>query len=126
MKGSAFLYPALFKTAILPPLLTNIGLRQLGLGWNHYFLVIALYLLAWPALFALRSYWAVVVTTYRARQLGARDIPRVKGKWPLNLDILRDWAKSGSEEEVGWMMVLLGRQYGTTYNTRVLGEDQVS
>jgi hypothetical protein len=126
MKGSDFLYPALFKTAVLPLLLTNIGLRQVGLGWNHYLLVIALYLFSWPALFALRSYWDVVVTTYRARQLGASDIPRVKGKWPLNLDILRDWAKSGSEEEVGWMMVLLGRQYGTTYNTRVLGEDQVS
>ena len=44
----------------------------------------------------------------------------------MNLDVLVDWSKSGSEEEVGRMMVLLSREYGGTYNTRVLGEDQVS
>lgn len=68
---------------------------------------------------------SLVTSSRKASALGAVDIPRVKGAWPLNIDVLLNWAKSGTEEEVGRMMVLMGRQYGETYNTRVLGEDQV-
>jgi hypothetical protein len=62
--------------------------------------------------------------TKQSQAVGAEKIPIVKGRYWLNLDILLDWAKS-SDDEVGWIMVLLGRKYGTTYNTRVLAADQV-
>ncbi|WVR05800.1 hypothetical protein IAU60_002825 [Kwoniella sp. DSM 27419] len=124
MKGSRFLLPALFKTVILPPVLACIVLHILALPLSPVSTLLV-YLASFPLLFIARSHYALFRSTRRATAKGARDIPRVEGRWPLNLDILVDWAKSGSEEEVGRMMVLLGRRYGRTYNTRVLGEDQI-
>lgn len=125
MKGAQFLVPALLKTAVAPPLICYILLRYPPV---HLPLPVRLilYLISWPVLFIIRSRISLHRSTVAARQAGAQPIPRVKGKWPLNLDVLVDWGKSGSEEEVGRMMVLLSRRYGVTYNTRVLGEDQVS
>ncbi|WVW82196.1 hypothetical protein I302_104202 [Kwoniella bestiolae CBS 10118] len=122
MKGSKFLLPALFKTLILPPSLFTLLLLLLppSTPWK-----IIGYILSFPIVYIVRSNLSVYLSTRRAKALGARDIPRVKGRWPLNLDILVDWAKSGSEEEVGRMMVLLKRRWGGSYNTRVLGEDQI-
>lgn len=123
MKGGRFLLPALFKTLILPPLIAAL--------FTHHFpslslsLTALIYLISFPALYVFRSYVTLVTSSRKASALGAVDIPRVKGAWPLNIDVLLNWAKSGTEEEVGRMMVLMGRQYGETYNTRVLGEDQV-
>ncbi|WVQ97197.1 hypothetical protein IAU59_004307 [Kwoniella sp. CBS 9459] len=124
MKGSRFLVPALVKTVILPPLIVVCLLRVVPFQLLLPVRFLAC-LISFPLLFFLRSHYAALQTTRHAKSLGAIDIPRVKGRWPLNLDVLADWAKSGSEEEVGRMMVLLGRKYGTTYNTRVLGEDQI-
>jgi hypothetical protein len=144
MKGSQFLVPALFKALVLPPLLvytilhilprlafakpTPLSLSSplpspLGLG---LVLIIAVYLLSFPVIFILRSAFCAWTSSWAAKKLGAEIIPRVKGRWVLNVDILLDWARSGSDDEVGRMMVVLGRRYGGTYNTRVLGEDQVS
>ncbi|WRT64043.1 uncharacterized protein IL334_000971 [Kwoniella shivajii] len=126
MKGSKFLYPAVLKTLIVPPLLWSCILVFLPTSIGSLLVLRALgWILSFPVVFIIRSHFSLLVSTRQARALGATDIPRVKGRWPLNLDILVDWAKSGSEEEVGRMMVLLGRKYGNTYNTRVLGEDQI-
>ncbi|OCF41408.1 cytochrome P450 monooxygenase pc-2 [Kwoniella heveanensis CBS 569] len=124
MKGSQFLVPALLKTVVLPPLLVSCILKAIPLR-VPLALGITAYLVSFPLLFILRSHSVAIQSTRHARSLGAVDIPRVHGRWPLNLDVLADWAKSGSDEEVGRMMVLLGRKYGKTYNTRVLGEDQI-
>ena len=125
MQGGTFLYPALLKTVILPPALVLVLRGTIG-GDIPILLLIFLYLASWPTLFALRAQRASIASNLRARRLGARVIPRVRGRLPLNFDVLLDWSRSGSEEEVGRMMVLLGRTYGRTYNTRVLGEDSVS
>jgi hypothetical protein len=125
MQGGTFLYPALFKTVLLPPTLVLLLQRTIFAG-IPLLLLFGLYIASWPAVFALRAYRANISSTLRARRLGARVIPRVRGRLPLNFDVLLDWSRSGSEEEVGRMMVSLGRIYGRTYNTRVLGEDSVS
>ncbi|WWD18044.1 hypothetical protein CI109_102491 [Kwoniella shandongensis] len=125
MKGSRFLLPALFKTIVLPPLLVYLFLCLPILNLTSSLVPIPTYIISFPLLFILRSYLSLLRSQRHARSLGAIDTPRVKGRWPLNLDVLRDWARSGSEEEVGRMMVLLERKYGKTYNTRVLGEDQI-
>lgn len=123
MKGGRFLLPALFKTLLLPPLIAAL--------FTHHFPSLSLsftaliYLLSFPALYVFRSYTSLVASSWKASALGAIDIPRVRGTWPLNIDVLLNWAKSGTADEVGRMMVLMARQYGGTYNTRVLGEDQV-
>ncbi|WWC66441.1 uncharacterized protein I206_100343 [Kwoniella pini CBS 10737] len=126
MKGSKFLFPALLKTLIIPPVIFALLLRLLSskIELNVLFKIVG-YISSFTVVYILRSYISVYLSTRRAKSLAAKDIPRVKGRWPLNLDILVDWAKSGSEEEVGRMMVLLSRKYGKTYNTRVLGEDQI-
>ena len=123
MKGGTFLYPALLKTLLLPPILCFIFIHILPS--LPIFISLLLYALSWPTLFIFRSHLAAWICSYKAHQLGARDIPRVKGKSVLNFDVLLDWSRSGTEEEAGRMMVLLGRKYGGTYNTRVLGEDSV-
>ncbi|KAK8865776.1 hypothetical protein IAR55_000923 [Kwoniella newhampshirensis] len=125
MKGSRFLLPALFKTVVLPPLLTYLILHLATTSSPNALVRIGLYVFSFPISYVLRSQLSSFSSTRQAKKLGAIDIPRVKGRWPLNLDILRDWARSGSEDEVGRMMLLLERQYGKTYNTRVLGEDQI-
>lgn len=124
MKGGTFLYPALLKTLVLPPILTLFLTRFIPT--LHPLLLISLCISSCPALFIFRSYLAIWVSTYKARKLGAEDIPRVRGKMLLNFDVLLDWSRSGTDEEAGRMMVVLGRKYGGTYNTRVLGEDSVS
>jgi hypothetical protein len=123
MRGQAFLLPALFKTLVAPPVLTAVVLAILPP--IPVTLALLLYVIAFPALFSLRGQISIWRHDKQARAIAAVPITRVSGKWPLNLDVLVDWAKSGAEEEVGRMIVLLSRNYGRTFNTRVLGEDQV-
>jgi hypothetical protein len=123
LQGGTFLYPALCKTVILPPLLAHILLRAVPALPPSARLI--LYLASFPCLFIFRSYLSLWLSSIRAHRLGAIDIPRISGQWPLNLDVLADWAKSGSEEEVGWMIRVMEGKIGRTFNTRVLGEDQV-
>ena len=60
----------------------------------------------------------------RASYWNASPVPRVKGNLPLNVDIMLAWLKH-RDEDVGRMFVELSRTYGGTFNTRVLGEDQI-
>lgn len=122
INGTSYLLAPLLKSILLPLLLTHLIVRQFNL---HPLIVFIYYLSSLPLLYILRTQWSVFQHDRAARRAGAMPIPRVRGRFPLNVDILLDWARSGSEEEVGRMMVLLGRKYGRTYNTRVLGEDQV-
>lgn len=130
-KGSKYLLPALLKTVILPPLIA-LFLFHLPLPHplngiiNHAVFRICLYIASWPLIYVLRTKYSLYRSSLSARNLGAREIERVKGRWWMNLDVMVDWSRSGREEEVGRMLVLLGRKYGGVYNTRVLGEDQVS
>jgi hypothetical protein len=120
-----YLVESLIKTWICPPFLLSLLVEYFDLNVSIPALVL-LHMLTIPSLYILRTHISVYRSDRAAHRLGAKPIPRVKGKLPLNVDVVLDWAKSGSEEEVGRMMVLLGRKYGKTYNTRALGEDQVS
>lgn len=55
---------------------------------------------------------------------GASHVPRVRGKLPLNIDVLLAWLHH-ADEDVGRMFYDLSQQYGPTFNTCVLGEDQI-
>lgn len=124
IKGGRYFLPALIKSLLLPLVFTYslIHLAHPSMPWlSQAFL----YSAALPLLYHLRCLYSVFRSDAAARRCGASPTPRVKGRYPLNIDVLLDWAKSGSEEEVGRMMVLLSREYGSTYNTKVLGEDQV-
>ncbi|KAJ9105434.1 hypothetical protein QFC21_001805 [Naganishia friedmannii] len=71
---------------------------------------------------------SLVKQQFDARRLHpeAVPIPRVRGRWPFNTDILMDWMASSKDEYLGEGMISrLERIYGQTLNTRVLGEDSV-
>lgn len=58
------------------------------------------------------------------RNKNAKPIPRVRGRYPLNFDILLSWLNH-ADEDVGRLFHDLSKRYGPTFNTRVLGEDQI-
>lgn len=123
MRGLQLLLPSAIKTVVLPLVLTRLiifvvpGLQGILAGLA--------YLLSLPAAYVARVRLALYRADRHAAQAGVRPIPRVQGRLPLNVDVVLDWARSGTEDEVCRMMVELGRTYGKTYNTRALGEDQV-
>lgn len=64
------------------------------------------------------------VNDLRAAHWRVRRVPRVKGRLPLNIDVMLAWLRH-REEDVGRLFVDLQRLHGHTFNTRVLGEDQI-
>lgn len=59
--------------------------------------------------------------------LGAVPVPRVRGRWPGNLDIVLGFIRSLREDYPMQFMNDLFEQYGSdTLNLRMLWEDQVS
>lgn len=68
--------------------------------------------------------WIVQLCHRREAQArGARMIPRVRGRLPLNLDVVAGW-RAGTYVGSGMILKLVG-QYGKTLNTRAMGEDSV-
>jgi hypothetical protein len=64
------------------------------------------------------------MNTLRASYWNAKLVPRVGGRMILNIDIMLAWLKH-RDEDVGRLFVNLQRIHGNTFNTRVLGEDQI-
>jgi hypothetical protein len=60
----------------------------------------------------------------RASHWNAKLVPRVRGRMIFNIDIMLAWLKH-RDEDVGRLFVNLQRVHGNTFNTRVLGEDQI-
>jgi hypothetical protein len=60
----------------------------------------------------------------RASHWNAKLVPRVRGRMIFNIDIMLAWLKHRNED-VGRLFVNLQRIHGNTFNTRVLGEDQI-
>lgn len=62
-----------------------------------------------------------------ARRMGARPIPRVRGKWPGNADVYLQLLKAYSTTYVGSFYLKLFEEYQTTtLNLRLLWQDFVS
>ena len=64
------------------------------------------------------------MNTLRASHWNAKLVPRVQGRMILNIDIMLAWLKH-RDEDVGRLFVNQQRIHGNTFNTRVLGEDQI-
>jgi hypothetical protein len=60
----------------------------------------------------------------RASHWNAKLVPRVRGRMIFNIDIMLAWLKH-RDEDVARLFVDLQRIHGNTFNTRVLGEDQI-
>jgi len=51
-------------------------------------------------------------------------IPQVQGRYFFNLDVMIAWLRH-RDEDVGRLFVNYQRIYGNTFNTRVLGDNQI-
>lgn len=64
------------------------------------------------------------INSLRASHWNAKLVPRVRGRRILNIDIMLAWLKH-RDKDVGRLFVDAQRIHGNTFNTRVLGEDQI-
>jgi hypothetical protein len=60
----------------------------------------------------------------RASHWNAKLVPLVRGRMIFNIDIMLAWLRH-RDEDVGRLFVAAQRLHGNTFNTRVLGEDQI-
>ncbi|KAJ7679274.1 cytochrome P450 [Mycena polygramma] len=113
------------KALFLPPLLSVAVLCALfGLRLN--IIVLGAATLSIPLAISARSYLSLKAQDRAARNLGAKVIPRVKGKWPGNLDVALRVVKSFEEGYVLQIFADLLHEYDTTtLNTRLFWDDQI-
>lgn len=127
MQYSPFLAAAVLRNIVVPLVVTWLAtqLLHISLAWR---IRLPVYIAALIVSFWLLSYVSLFRQNWVARRLHpqAVPIPRVKGRWPLNLDVMVDWMQSSKSEYLGeGMIATLEKKYGKTMNTRVLGEDSV-
>ncbi|GBE85606.1 Cytochrome P450 52E2 [Sparassis crispa] len=90
-------------------------------------------LLAFPAYLAFAAVWAYAVALYtdlaqdrEAGRLGARQIPRVVGKWPGNIDVLLQLLEASPKSYISMFQLALFEKYqSTTINLRLLWQDWI-
>lgn len=129
-----WLNPKLYRTRLLLDILRIfvfpcLALFELCRGAN-----VRLGYLAFPAHVGAVILWGYVRNIYyditqlrEARQLGAKPVPRIKGKWPGNIDILFRMMKAFKTAYLMDVYLELFQEYQcTTLNTRILWVDQVS
>ncbi|CAE6436778.1 unnamed protein product [Rhizoctonia solani] len=85
----------------------------------------ALYVLAVPTFWGFRNVVREGMREREAKRLGARTVPKVKGKWPGNIDILIKLVKSTHTGYVAEVWDEFAKQYGNTFNMRILWSDMV-
>ncbi|CEL62808.1 Cytochrome P450 52A1 OS=Candida tropicalis GN=CYP52A1 PE=1 SV=3 [Rhizoctonia solani AG-1 IB] len=89
------------------------------------FLLGALYVFAVPAFWGVRNVVRDALREREAKRLGARVIPRVKGKWPGNIDIMIKLVASVHGSYVASVWDELSKEYGNTFNMRLLWDDMI-
>ncbi|KAJ7848599.1 hypothetical protein B0H14DRAFT_2582916 [Mycena olivaceomarginata] len=95
----------------------------LGLSVNRFTLAAAI--LSIPLTISTRSFISLRSQDRAAKHLNAQVIPRVKGKWPENLDVAIGIVNSFEEGHVLQIFADLLREHNTTtVNTRLFWDDQ--
>ncbi|CEL62811.1 Cytochrome P450 52E2 OS=Candida apicola GN=CYP52E2 PE=3 SV=1 [Rhizoctonia solani AG-1 IB] len=112
----------------IPILLTYLVLRLSqcqSTSWPQSLLFGILYILSVPLFWSVRNIIRLRLQDREARRLGARPIPRIKGKWPGNIDVLVDMFKTMQKGYIGEWVHKMSLIYGPTFNTRVMWEDVI-
>lgn len=89
--------------------------------------------LALPAHFLAIILWGCIRNVYydinqvrEAKRMGAKPVPRIKGKWPGNIDVLLRMMKAFKTAYLMDVYLELFQEYKcSTLNTRILWVDQV-
>jgi len=114
----------ILQALVVPPVLVSLCCRTLNLwfGWWS----IPAHLLAIPLAVFIRVQYSDFVQARQARQLGARPIPRVVGKWPGNIDVMLKLKKGLASQYICEPFLDLFEEYQcTTLNTRFLWVDNI-
>lgn len=115
----------IFRVIVLPPLLLSAlaHFLHVRLRWWSFPAYLLSILLAAVA----RVQHTQLVQRREAKQLGARHIPRVVGKWPGNIDVMLKMRKAFASNYIYNPYLELFEEYQcTTLNTRFLWMDNVS
>ncbi|KAJ7159063.1 cytochrome P450 monooxygenase CYP63 [Mycena crocata] len=116
---------SLAKALCVPPLL-SLAVLCLVLGYPLDAFSVFAAVISIPATISIRSYLSMRAQDRTAKRLNATVIPRVKGKWPGNLDVALRVVKSFEEGYVLQIFADLFREYDTTtVNTRLFWDDQM-
>ncbi|EIW84467.1 cytochrome P450 monooxygenase pc-3 [Coniophora puteana RWD-64-598 SS2] len=76
-----------------------------------------------PSAFLLGVAYDTLSQRRRAAALGARLVPRVKGRWPGNMDVVIEQAEEVDRDYMGSYFLKLEQKYGKVYNVRYLWDD---
>ena len=115
----------IFCAIVLPPLILSAlaHLFRARLGWWS----VPTYLLSILLAAIAKVQYGQLVQSREAKQLGARLIPRVVGKWPGNIDVMLKMKKAFASSYIYNPYLELFEEYQcTTLNTRFLWMDNVS
>ncbi|EIW77750.1 cytochrome P450 monooxygenase CYP63 [Coniophora puteana RWD-64-598 SS2] len=114
----------LFRTLVVPPLVLAAGCRWGDIRLGYWSL--PAYLLSIVVAFFARVQYSELLQAREARQLGARPIPRVVGKWPGNIDVMLRLSKAFKDSYIYDPYLELFEEYqSTTLNTRILWTDSI-
>lgn len=116
---------SLAKALFLPPLVSLVVLCPvLGFPLGTFSMISAA--LSIPFIISARSYASAWSQDRAAKSLNAASIPRVRGKWPGNIDVAVRVVKSFEEGYILQIFADLLQEYNTsTLNTRLFWDDQV-
>ncbi|KAI0041067.1 cytochrome P450 [Auriscalpium vulgare] len=116
---------SIFQALLLPPIFTALAVRILA-GRSLPLLTVLLALASIPSTIAVRASYEEWFQSREARRLGARPIPRVRGRWPGNFDVVLKIVKSFESGYVLQGFADLFEEYQcTTLNTRFFWGDQI-
>ncbi|KAJ7075004.1 cytochrome P450 monooxygenase CYP63 [Mycena belliarum] len=116
---------ALAKALFLPPLV-SLAVLGLILGVPVNLLSVTIAAFSIPLTISARSYLSERAQDRAAKSLNATVIPRVKGKWPGNLDVALRIVKSFENDYVLQVFADIFREYDArTVNTRLFWHDQM-
>jgi hypothetical protein len=123
------LLETILPTILAPPLLAAILLRFVSYWLPNaldYLPSLLLYVLSIPLCFILQVQMTEWKQRREAEKLGARMVPRIRGRWPGNLDILLRIMKSTETHyHMDWAKEMMEEAGSTTINTRLLWGNQV-
>lgn len=127
------LNPKLYRTRLVLDVLRIFVLPAVVLeelchafGFRLGLLKLPAYFLAIMMAGSLRNAFYDIKQVQEAKRLGAKPIPRIKGKWPGNIDVLFRMMKAFKTAYLMDVYLELFQEYKcTTLNTRILWVDQV-
>ncbi|KAG0701446.1 cytochrome P450 monooxygenase CYP63 [Suillus ampliporus] len=114
----------IFQALVVPPVLVSLCCRTLNLQFGWWSIPAPFLAISLAAFIRVR--YSDFVQAREARQLGARPIPRVVGKWPGNIDVMIKLKKALASQYISEPYLELFEEYQcTTLNTRFLWVDNI-